>query len=91
MRDHLEAAAKRGHAKARAELAERPLAAHLRVLWECYLSLQRWRGAGGMEASPLTAADLLAFATLYGIDPTPWQADCLKALDLAHLTTMQAD
>ena len=38
-----------------------------------------------MGASPLTAPDLLAFCTLYGVNPTPWQCDCLKALDVAHL------
>ena len=38
-----------------------------------------------MGASPVTAHDLLAFCTLYGVTVTPWQADCLKALDIAHL------
>lgn len=82
---------RRGNVKYQADLAERPLAPHLRAVWDCYMSLQRWRAAGGMGASPLTAADLLAFAALYGVTPTPWQADCLKAIDLAHLTSMQAD
>ena len=86
MRDHLEHAARRGHAKAIADLTTRPLAPHLRAIWEQYLSLQRWRGGGGMGPSAMTAPDLVAFCALTGAAFTPWQVDCLKALDLTQLT-----
>lgn len=87
----MEAAARRGNTRYADDLRAKPLAAYLRPLWECYLAFQRWRGAGGMGISPMTATDLRAFAALYGFDPTPWQADCLKAVDLAHVSIMQAE
>ena len=87
----MEAAARRGNDRHAAELRARPLPAHLRPVWECYLAFQRWRGAGGMGITPMTAPDLMAFSTLYGIAPTPWQADFLKAVDLAHVAIMQAE
>lgn len=57
-------------------------------MWDVYLSLQRWRGAGGMGNAPMTLHDLSAFEARYGYTLTPWEADCLNALDRAHLATM---
>ena len=86
MRQHLERAAKQGHPRAIAELAERPLAGHLRPLWDAYLSFSRWRGAGAMGMNPMAATELCAFSAIYGVTFTPWQADVLKVLDVTHIS-----
>lgn len=91
MRDHLEAAVKRGKTRYADDLRPLPISRSQRAIWDCYLSMQRWRGAGGVGASPLTSSDLLDFCAIYGITLTAWQADCIKAIDLAHLAIMQAE
>lgn len=58
-----------------------------RAIWDLYLSLQRWRGNGGMAAASLTLPDIEAFERRYGVALTAWQCDCIKALDLAFLAT----
>ena len=89
MRAHLEHAAKRGNAQAIADLADLPLPPFCRPVFDLYLSLQQWRGSGGMGASPLTTQDLLGFCQLYGVTISPWYVACVKRLDLLQLTIQQ--
>lgn len=89
MVDHLEA-----HARSTGEVPPEleQLAAGAPVgtesLWSCFLALNAGRGSNGFGPSPLSLANIQAYATLYGVAFTPWELDVLLDLDIVVLKTL---
>lgn len=96
-RDHLRQAAKgltKGAALAREMLAKDDA---LRCpvehgpLYDAFLEMDRWRGAGGMGGpSPLTLHDVEAWQRLSGVTLHPQQVALVKRLDHVRLASLYA-
>jgi hypothetical protein len=65
---------------------EFPVAA--RCAWEWFLELHKSRGMGAMGPSPLTYSDILAWSTLTGHKPTPFDVSCITSLDHLWISTL---
>ena len=91
-RDHLEAAAAKGNAAARATLTAHPCPPVFRSLYRDFMTLSLWRSAGGMGPAPLTLHDVREYETR--MRPTrPFLAgelDLLKRMDAETLTLTEA-
>lgn len=68
-----------------------PCPPELEHVWEWFDSLNTGRGSNGFGPSPLSFGEIAAWSALTGNDPTPWEVDLLKALDLTYLKEMAAD
>jgi hypothetical protein len=86
LRVHLEAAWKRTRRRPK-ELDGPRLRPSLLYLWEWYVALDRQRGSSGFGAAPLGYPAIEAWARLVGARPTPWELECLTALDLEFLAS----
>jgi hypothetical protein len=63
-------------------------AAHI---WESFLDLHTSRGMGVNGPNPLTFSDILAWSTLTGLEITPFELNCITALDSLWLSTINKD
>ena len=66
------------------ELILPPIPPGLDVIWDIFLQLNHMRSSG-MGPSAISAVDLLAYQQLHGIELTPWELDCISALDQVAL------
>lgn len=79
-RTHLQAAWKATGRKP-AELEGPELPAPLEHVWAWFLELDAARGGNGFAPNPLGFVELRAWAGLTGAKPTPFEVECLRALD----------
>lgn len=70
-----------------AELVENELPEGTAHIWEWFLDLHRSRTSGAMTANPIPYSEILAWSTLTGNNPTPWEVGCLAALDAVWLNS----
>ncbi len=83
VRSNLQDLAKRGDAKARANLAAHPLPRVFSWLYEeVFRFLDPWRGTGGFGAAPLTLADVREYEARFGVSLMPGELDVIKQLDV---------
>lgn len=82
LREHLEAAKKQGADPA--ELRDLVAPEGVEHVWQWFLALHRGR-ASGFGPSGLSHAEIEAWSRLYGLRPSPFELDCLVALDGAFL------
>lgn len=89
MRNHLQAVqAQTGVAPA--ELATPPAPAALAYLLDAFAELTAARGSGFGSPQPISWSDMAAWSRLTGQPLAPWEAQALRALDLAWLGAWSA-
>lgn len=54
-------------------------------LWGWFLDLHVARGSNGFGPSALSYSEILAWATLTRVAPTPWEVSVIKRLDAVYL------
>lgn len=89
-REHLQAAARQGHAGAQATLAAHPLPPGFAPLWRAFQRMQAWRGTGALGPAPLTLHDVEAYERRYQHRLQPGALAVLKRLDFAALAGVAA-
>ncbi|MEO7031122.1 MAG: hypothetical protein ABI351_11975 [Herbaspirillum sp.] len=54
-------------------------------VWQMFLSLNQSRSNNGFGASPISYTEMLAWATLTDIRPTPYEVSAIKSLDTVYM------
>lgn len=62
----------------------------LQYLWGYFLNMHRKRTAGAMAVDPLSDAQILAWQQRNCIKLTPFENECIDALDAVFLTMQRA-
>jgi hypothetical protein len=70
------------------ELKDVAFPGEARQAWEWFLDLHNSRGMGVNGPSPISFSDILAWSTLTGLAPTPFDVKCILALDNLWLSTL---
>ena len=87
--DHLEAAAKQLRGQRPEGLDGPPCPPALEYLWGWFLALSNRRSGSGFGAAPITWLDLDAWKRANRIVLSPYEQDCLAALDTAYLKSQE--
>lgn len=62
------------------------LPAPVRYLWGWFCDLNDARGHTGFGPSPITYQDIMAWAILMGIAPSPWDVEQIRMLDRTYFS-----
>ncbi len=73
-----------------AELDVPPLPVELAYLYNYFLSMNAKRTCGASSANPLSDLEILAWQQRRRIELSPFELDCIDALDIAFLTAKAA-
>ncbi len=70
------------------ELEGPPVPQCLEYLLTWFSDLSAARSSNGFSANPISYTEMQAWAELTGIRPTPFEVECLRALDRALLNSL---
>lgn len=70
-----------------AELVENEIPEGTAHIWEWFRDLNRTRDEGLNGPKSITYSEILAWSSLTGNNPTPWEVGCLTALDAVWLNS----
>lgn len=69
----------------------RPPPPETAYLWRWFRDLEMARQGGQMGPQPLTYQEMEAWSRLARVRLTPWEADCLRSLDVVYLNDYAKD